>query len=97
MNSYDIYNKLYFEVKLPNGETGQILDIVDYISNNLFMPIVAIGTCILIGWVVKPKMVIDEATINGEHFGRKGLYIAMVKFVAPILLLILLLGSVGVL
>ncbi|MBR1815659.1 MAG: sodium-dependent transporter [Lachnospiraceae bacterium] len=89
------YNYLYFEVKLPNGSTAQILDIFDYISNNILMPIVAIGTCILIGWVVKPKYVIDEATKNGEKFGRKKLYIAMIKVIAPILLFILLLGSLG--
>ena len=93
------YNKLYFEAKLPNsapGSSAQLLDIVDYISNNLLMPIVAIGTCILIGWVVKPKTVIEEATKNGEKFGRRKLYIAMIKYVAPILLLVLLLGSLGI-
>ena len=40
------YNKLYFNIKLPNGSSAQLLDIMDYISNNCFMPIVAIGTCI---------------------------------------------------
>ena len=90
------YNVLYFEMPLPNGSTAQILDIMDYISNNIFMPVVAIGTCILIGWIVKPKTVIDEATKNGEKFGRKGLYIVMIKFVAPVLLFALLLVSLGV-
>ena len=77
-------------------EEGQILDILDYLSNNILMPILAIGTCILIGWVLKPKTVIDEATKNGERFLRRHLYTVMVKFVAPVLLLILLLGSFGV-
>jgi len=90
------YNAFYFEFKLPNGAIGQILDIMDYLSNNILMPILAIGTCILIGWVVKPKTVIEEATRNGERFGRKWLYTAMVKVVAPILLVVLLLGSLGV-
>lgn len=90
------YNLLYFEFKLPNGAVGQILDIMDYLSNNILMPVLAIGTCILIGWVVKPKTVIEEATKNGERFRRKHLYIAMVKVVAPILLVVLLLGSLGV-
>lgn len=90
------YNLLYFEVKLPNGVTAQILDIVDYISNNIFMPIVAIGTCILIGWIAKPKTVIDEATKNGEKFGRKLLYVAMIRIIAPILLFVLFLGSLGI-
>ncbi len=90
------YNALYFELPLPNGSTAQVLDIMDYISNNILMPVVAIGTCILIGWFVKPKTVIDEATRNGEKFRRKGLYIVMIKFVAPVLLFALLLVSLGV-
>lgn len=92
------YNKWYFEVDLPNGaENQQILDIMDYISNSLMMPIVAIGTCILIGWIVKPKTVIDEVEKTGHKFGRKTLYIVMIKVIAPIFLAVLLLQSLGVL
>ena len=89
------YNKLYFEVKLPNGSIGQILDVFDYISNNILMPFVALLTCILIGWVAKPKTVIDEVTKNGEKFNRKTIYIVMIKFVVPVLLFALLLQAVG--
>ena len=90
------YNVLYFEVTLPNGAVAQILDIMDYISNNLLMPVVAIGTCILIGWVVKPKTIIDEVEKSGCKFGRKWLYIPMIKVIAPLLLIILLLKSAGI-
>lgn len=90
------YNKWYFDITLPNGAHAQILDIMDYISNNALMPIVAISTCILIGWVVKPKTVIDEVEKTGHKFGRKGLYIVMIKVIAPILLLTLLLKSLGI-
>lgn len=91
------YNKLYFEVKLPNGAIAQILDIMDYISNNLLMPLVAIGTCVLIGWILRPKTVIDEVEKSGSRFGRKRLYVVMIRYIAPILLVILLLKSVGIL
>ena len=90
------YNHLYFELTLPNGSVGQILDVMDYLSNNIMMPIVAILTCILVGWVVKPDRVIDEVTRNGEKFGRKKLYIVMVKYIAPILLTLLLLSAFGI-
>ena len=90
------YNVLYFEAKLPNGAIAQILDVMDYISNNILMPVVAIGTCILIGWIVKPQYVIDEIEKNGSKFGRLKLYIAMIKVIAPILLLVLLLMSLGI-
>lgn len=91
------YNKWYFEFKLPNGATAQILDIMDYLSNNLFMPLVAIGTCVLIGWLLKPGIIIDEVEKGGQKFGRRGLYVVMVKYIAPVLLVILLLKSVGIL
>ena len=90
------YNVLYFELLFPTGSTGQILDILDYASNNVLMPIVGILTCILIGWVAKPETTIDEITLNGEKFGRKTLYVIMLKFVAPILLFVILLTGVGI-
>ena len=91
------YNIFYFEAKLPTGSTAQILDILDYISNNALMPIVAIATCILVGWVIKPKTIIDEVEKTGDVMSRKNLYKLMVKFVTPALLIILLLKSVGLL
>lgn len=90
------YNLLYFELPLPNGTVAQILDVMDYLSNNLFMPLVALLTCILIGWIVKPKTIIDEITLGGNKFQRRRLYIIMVKVVAPVILLLLLLQAVGV-
>ena len=89
------YNVFYFELPLPNGSVGQILDILDYISNNCLMPLVALFTCILIGWVVKPKTIIDEVTQDKFPFHRKRLYVLMIKVVAPIMLVVLLLQSVG--
>lgn len=91
------YNKLYFDVVLPNGAHAQILDIMDYISNNALMPVVAIGTCILIGWVVKPEVIINEAEKTGCKFGRRQLYVVMIRYIAPVLLVILLLKSIGIL
>ena len=94
------YNALYFEAVLPNtpaGKNAQILDILDYISNYVLMPVVSIATCVFIGWIIKPDVIIEEVTRNGEHFGREKLYVIMVKFVTPVLLLLLLLQALGVL
>ena len=67
------------------------------ISNNVLMPVVAIGTCILIGWVLKPQVIIDEVESGTDKpMGRKRLYIVMVKYITPILLFILLLSSLGI-
>ncbi len=83
------YNVLYFELTLPNGSVGQLLDVFDYVSNNLIMPVVALLTCVLVGWIVKPKTVTDEIKINGEKFGREKLYNVMIKFIAPIFLILI--------
>jgi len=91
------YNVLYFEVTLPNGAVAQILDIMDYVSNNVMMPVVAIGTCILIGWIAKPETIIDEVEKTGHKMNRKLLYRVMVRYVAPLMLFILLLKSLGIL
>ena len=90
------YNVFYFELTLPNETVAQVLDVLDYASNYFLMPIVATATCILIGWVVKPKTVVDEVTEGGVTFGRKRLYVVMVKWVTPVMLAILFLQSAGV-
>ena len=89
------YNVLYFELSLPNGSVGQVLDVMDYISNFVLMPVVAIASCVMVGWVLGPKTVIEEVTRNGERFGRAKLYVAMIKVVAPVLLVFLLMQSLG--
>lgn len=91
------YNVLYFEAPMPHGGTGQILDIFDFLSNNIFMPIVAIATCLLIGWGVGPEAVVDEVAKNGEPFRYKKLYSVMIRFVVPVLLLVLFMQSLGLL
>ena len=90
------YNLFYFELTLPNGSVAQVLDVLDYLSNYILMPVVAIATCILIGWIVKPKSVIEEVTLGGIRFNRERLYVVMVKYVTPIMLVFLLLQSLGV-
>jgi NSS family neurotransmitter:Na+ symporter len=89
------YNHLYFEIKLPNGSIGQILDIMDYISNSFLMPLISFLSSILIGWVLGPKWITDEVTKNGEKFPRRKIYVIMIKYIAPIIMFILFLQSIG--
>ena len=70
----------------------QMLDFFDYISNNIMMPIVALMTCILVGFVVKTTYVENEIEKN-ERFRSKGLYRIMIKFICPICMLLILLSS----
>ena len=89
------YNKLYVEVKLPNGSTGQILDIADYLSNSIMMPLIAFMSSIFIGWVVGPKYVKAEMEKGGVKYRLYGMYYVMIKFIVPIIMFILLLQAFG--
>lgn len=92
------YNVFYFEITLPTTKAGgsaQLLDVMDYISNYLIMPIVSFLTCILVGWIVKPKTVIEEMEASGHRYAKKGLYSVMVKFVAPVMMVILFAKAIG--
>lgn len=70
-----------------------LLDFCDFISNSILMPIVAFLTCIFIGYVVKPKLIIDEVEINGE-FRVKKFYNVMIKYIAPVCLVAILVFAV---
>ncbi len=71
-----------------------ILDIMDFVSNSILMPICALLTCILVGFIVKPKVIIDEVTRNGEKFKSRKLFVIMIKWISPICLVIILITSV---
>ncbi len=75
-----------------NGMT--ILDIFDFVSNNLLMPVVAILTCIIVGFVIKPKVVIDEVESSAPAFKSKKFYVVILKYIAPVLLIAIFLTSV---
>lgn len=66
------------------------LTFFDYVSNSIIMPVVALGSCILIGWVVGTKVVEDEVTKNGESFVRRQIFRVMIKYIAPVCMVIIL-------
>ena len=71
----------------------QFLDFFDFISNSVLMPIVAFLTCIFIGYVIKPQILIEEAELTGE-FKRKKLFSVVIKYFAPICIVLILVSSV---
>lgn len=91
------YSIFYFEVQLPNGSTGQLLDIMDYVSNSVMMPLIALLSTILIGWVVGPDYVVEEMEKGGARFTRKKIYRIMIRYIAPVMMLVLFLQSTGIL
>ena len=78
-------------------EEQTFLDFFDFISNNILMPIVAILTCIFIGFVVGTKFITDEVESSGQ-FKAKKMFEIMIKWVCPIgLALVLATGLMDIL
>lgn len=71
----------------------QILDFFDFITNSVMMPIIALLTCLVISLVIKPKTIIEEITASGK-FRQKTLFTAVIRYVAPVCLVIILVFSV---
>lgn len=71
----------------------QFLDFFDFISNSVIMPIVALCTCIFVGYFIKPQTIIDEAESNGK-FGAKGLFVGTIKYIAPVCIVLILISSI---
>ena len=69
------------------------LDFFDFISNSVLMPVVAFLTCLFVGYVIKPKTLADEIS-QGGAFKREKLFTAMIKYLAPICILLILISSV---
>ncbi len=71
----------------------QFLDFFDFISNSVLMPIVALFTCFFVGYVIKPKALIDEIELSAT-FKRKNLFQFVIKYLAPICIVLILVSSV---
>ncbi len=71
-----------------------ILDAWDFISNSILMPIVALLTCFFAGFVIKPKAIIEEACAEGADFKGKHLFTVVIKWVAPVILVAILISSI---
>lgn len=83
------YNILY-EVKIMDRE---ILDFVDHFVNTYLIPIVAILTCVVFGWFVSPKILVDEIK-SSSKFRFAKVWVIMIKFVCPIMIFIIFLANI---
>lgn len=70
-----------------------ILDMFDFITNSVMMPIVALLTCIFVGYILKPKALIEEVEIGGK-FKSKTLFTIVIKYIAPVCIVLILISSV---
>ena len=69
------------------------LDFFDFVTNSVMMPIVALLTCIFVGYIIKPDAVTAEVELTGR-FKKKALFNVIIKYVAPICIVLILISSV---
>ena len=70
-----------------------ILDFFDFITNSVMMPIIALMTCIIVAYVLKPTAVTCEVEISGK-FRQRSMYSVMIRYVAPVCLLVILVFAI---
>jgi len=88
---------------LSLGATGSLaflgktlFDWFDFITGQIFLPVVGFLTCIFIGWFVPHKVVYDQFTNWGTLRGRYfHLFLFQVKYVCPICILFIFLHQFG--
>jgi NSS family neurotransmitter:Na+ symporter len=70
------------------------LDFFDFVTNSVLMPVVAALTCAFVGWVLKPQAIIAECEADGQKLKAKAFYSFMVRYLAPALMVALLVSEV---
>lgn len=69
------------------------LDFFDFLTNSVMMPIIALLTCVLISFFIKPSTIIEEVSLSGK-FKQRTLFSVMIKYVTPLCLIIVLVFAV---
>ena len=73
------------------GNMG-ILDIFDFLANNILMPIIAIITCVIAGWFIDKSILPKEIGLD-KNKGLTTYFNVIIKYVAPICILIILISG----
>lgn len=71
----------------------QFLDLFDFISNSLLMPLTALGTCLFAAWVLGLGPLSEEVRLSSRFRGER-LFNACIKFIAPVFLTAILVSSI---
>lgn len=70
-----------------------ILDFFDFLANSVLMPVVALLTCIFVGYFIKTKTISEEVKLSSPFHWEK-MYVVVVKYVAPIFIILILVSSI---
>ncbi|MBQ8684223.1 MAG: sodium-dependent transporter [Clostridia bacterium] len=70
---------------------NDFFDFFDFAANSVVMPVVAILICLFVGYVLKPKTIIEEARLSRRN---ATLFTVIIRYVAPVCILLILITSV---
>ena len=71
------------------------LDFFDFLTNSVMMPIAALAICLLITKCMGLERLEQEVEVDGHPFRRKKIFRVMIRYIAPIFVLIILLSSIA--
>lgn len=74
------------------GQTMGILDMFDFLANNILMPIVSIITCVIAGWFIDKNVLPEEIGID-KNRKKLNYFNVMIKYIAPICILAILVSG----
>jgi len=79
----------YFDIG-PFSQGAGWLGVFDSLTNSVLMPIIAILTCVFIGYIIKITVITDEVKENGVVFRFEKPFTYLIKYICPVLLVFML-------
>ena len=77
LSGYKLLGKTFFEI-------------MDFAASNILLPLNTIILCVVVGWILKPKM--ELLTTNEKFYNT---FMFLLKFVVPPVLVLLMLFGLG--
>jgi NSS family neurotransmitter:Na+ symporter len=76
---------------------GAIFDTFDFVSSNILLPLGGVFVVVFVGYVLGSKVVRQEIEADGKKARLFGLFMFIVKFVAPVAIALVFLNGLGLL
>ena len=67
-----------------------LMDFFDFVGNNILMPIVAFLTCVFVGYVLSPQVLVEEARLKRKE---AAMFTVIIRYVAPVFIILILVSS----
>lgn len=71
-----------------------IFESLDFLTNNILLPLVAIATCVYVGWFAPRRLMHDQLTNDGKLHNRLAPTITFIlRYIAPIAIMAIMISS----